>query len=165
VRTAVAIARDVGTQFEVRLVPNLTTSGLAIRVRVRTGIVELEQDGRLASGRAGTEVTFSSAGTISRPIPAYGPAWDWTASLAPTLDIEGHTLSVFLERFAHEHGWELRYADAALARDASGIVLHGSVAGLAPADAVHVAITTSGLRYRLDNGQLVVLRGSDAKQR
>ncbi len=163
VRTAVAIARDIGTQFEVRLVPNETTSGLALRVRVRTGVVELEHEGRFASGRAGTEVTFSAAGTISRPMPAYGPAWEWAVSLAPPLDIEGQTLSAFLGRFAHEHGWELRYIDAALAREASEIVLHGSVAGLPPADAAQVAITTSGLRGRLDNGELVVMRGPGAK--
>jgi murein DD-endopeptidase MepM/ murein hydrolase activator NlpD len=163
VRTAVAIARDIGTQFEVRLVPNLTTSSFAIRVRVRTGTVELEQGGRIASGRAGTEVIFSGTGTISRPISAYGPEWDWTASLAPPFDIEGQMLSAFLGRVAHEHGWELRYADASLQREASEIVLHGSVTGLSPGHAVQVAITTSGLRYRLDNGDLVVMRGSDAK--
>jgi ferric-dicitrate binding protein FerR (iron transport regulator) len=168
VRTAVATARDIGTQFEVRLVdwlsPNGAATGPIIRVRVRTGMVELDQGGRLASGRAGTEVTISAAGTISRPVPVYGPAWDWTASLAPLFEIEGQKLSVFLDRLAHEHGWQLRYADAALAREASEIILHGSVTGLPPRDAAQVAVTTSGLRYQLDGGELVVMRESDAKQ-
>ena len=54
----------------------------------------------------------------------------------------------------------MRYADAALAREASGIVLHGSVNGLPPREALDVAITTSGLQHRLESGELTVFRGS-----
>jgi ferric-dicitrate binding protein FerR (iron transport regulator) len=168
VRTALATARDIGTQFEVRLLdwvpPTSTQPDRALRLRVRTGFVELEHGGPAVSGRAGTEVTFSASGTVTRPIPTHGPAWEWTAGLAPPLEIEGQTLSAFLVRVAHEHGWELRYADPALAREASGIVLHGSVSGLPPPDAVAVAVTTSGLRHRLDDGELVVIRASDSER-
>jgi ferric-dicitrate binding protein FerR (iron transport regulator) len=158
VRTAVATAHDVGTQFEVRVVDR------TLRLRVRTGVVELRDGTRSVSGRAGTEVTFSAAGAVSRPIAPHGPAWNWIDSLAPRLEIEGLTLSAFLERMAREHGWDLRYADAGLARDASAIVLHGSVDGLPPREALEVAITTSGLQHRLENGTLTVFRGSAVKK-
>ena len=79
-------------------------------------------------------------------------------------EMEGLALSVFLERIAREHGWQLRYADAALASEASGIVLHGSVNGLPPREALAVAITTSGLSHRLENGELDVFRGSGVKK-
>lgn len=153
VRTPLATARDIGTQFEVRLVD------LALRLRVRTGVVELRDGARLVSGRGGTEVTFSAAGAVSRPIAPHGSEWEWTATLSPPLDIEGMPLSKFLERMAGEHVWQLRYADPELGRDASSIVLHGSVDGLSPQQALDVTITTSGLRYRLENGELMVLRG------
>ena len=78
--------------------------------------------------------------------------------MSPPIDIEGLPLSTYLDRLAREQGWSVQYADSSLARDARGIILHGSVAGLAPADALDVAIGTSGLRYRLDNGRLVVTR-------
>ena len=157
VRTPLATAHDVGTQFEVRLID------LTLRLRVRTGVVELRSGARSVSGRAGTEVTFSAAGTVSRPVASHGPEWNWIDSLAPPVDMDGVTLSTFLERLAHEQGWDLRYGDAVLAREASGIVLHGSVNGLAPADALDVAIATSGLQHRLENGTLTVLRGSAVK--
>ena len=55
VRTPLAVARDIGTQFEVRLVDG------ALRLRVRTGIVELKDRERSISGRAGTEITLSAS--------------------------------------------------------------------------------------------------------
>jgi ferric-dicitrate binding protein FerR (iron transport regulator) len=157
VRTPVATARDVGTQFEVRML------GPSVRLRVRTGLVELKDNHRSVTGRGGTEVLFSSSGAESRPIAAHGSEWDWTIGVAPPLNIEGLALSAVLERVARENGWTLRYADPSLAREASAIILHGSVKGLAPREALDVAIATSGLRHRLEHGELVVLRGSDAR--
>ena len=159
VHTPIAIARDIGTQFEVRLID------AALRLRVRSGIVELRAGGRSVSGRGGTEVSFSATDTVTRPIATYGPEWAWTARLAAPLEIEGVALSAFLERIAREHGWRVRYADTALAAEASRIVLHGSVKGLAPGAALDVAVTTSGLRHRLENGELTVFRGSDANKK
>jgi ferric-dicitrate binding protein FerR (iron transport regulator) len=157
VRTAMATARDVGTQFEVRLLDR------TVRLRVRTGVVELTDGARSVSGRGGTEITLSNSGAVSRPIAAHGSEWEWTARVSAPLDIEGMALSIFLERIAREHGWALHYADPALAREASGVILHGSVNGLTPQEAVEVAIATSGLRHRLESGELVVLRGMGAR--
>jgi ferric-dicitrate binding protein FerR (iron transport regulator) len=157
VRTPLATARDVGTQFEVRLVDR------TVRLRVREGAVELSDGTRSVAGRAGTEVTLSATGAMSRPIATHGSEWDWTAAVALPFEIEGATLSAFLARIAREHGWTVRYADAALAREASDIILHGSVRGLPPGEAVGVAIATSGLRHRLEGGELLVLRESNAE--
>jgi ferric-dicitrate binding protein FerR (iron transport regulator) len=158
VRTAVATARDIGTQFEVRLLER------TLRLRVRSGLVELKDDARSVSARAGTEITFSRSGSVGRPIAAYGPEWDWTARISPPLTFEGMTLATFLEGVGREHGWAIHYADPALAREASGIVLHGSVEGLSAREAVEAAVITSGLRHRFESGALVVLRGASAKQ-
>lgn len=152
VRTPLATARDIGTQFEVRLLERV------LRLRVRSGIVELRDGARLVSGGAGTEVVFSETAAISRPIPTYGAEWAWTAQVSPPPEIEGRPLAEFLDRVAREQGWTIRYADPALAREAAGIVLHGSVGGLAPQDAVGVAVTTSGLAHRLERGEIVVTR-------
>lgn len=157
VRTPVAAARDVGTQFEVRLLER------TVRLRVRTGVVELNDGARSVSGRGGTEITLTGRGAVSRPIAVYGSEWDWTARVFPPLDIEGMSLSIFLERIAREHGWTLHYADLALAREASGIILHGSVNRLPPHEAIEVAIATSGLRHRLESGELIVLRGAEER--
>jgi ferric-dicitrate binding protein FerR (iron transport regulator) len=157
VRTPVAVARDVGTQFEIRLLEG------GLRLRVRTGVVELTDGRRSVSGRAGTEVALSATGAVSRPYAPYGPEWEWAASLSDSVQIEGLTLSAFLERIARERGWTLRYSDPALAREASAIILHGSVRGLSTNDALEVAVTTSGVRHRLENGELLLFRRSGTK--
>jgi hypothetical protein len=63
-----------------------------------------------------------------------------------------------LESLSREHGWTLSYADGALGREADQIILHGSIDGLTPEQALDVALQTSGLAYRLRNGNLVVFR-------
>jgi FecR protein len=158
VRTAMVTARDVGTQFEIRLLDRV------VRLRVRDGIVELRDRTRTVSGRAGTEILFSARDAVSRPIVAYGSEWDWVARVATPLDAEGMSLADFLERVAHEHGWAVHYADAALAHEASGIILHGSIKDLPPQEMVEVAIATSGLRHHLDAGKLIVLRGAGPRE-
>ncbi len=110
---------------------------------------------------AGTELVVSGSEVARRAVPSDGPLWDWSATVGPTLLIEGRPLSEFLEQLAHEHGWTLRYADTALAREATRIILHGSVEGLAPADALAVALATSALEHRVEDGRLYLSRGAE----
>jgi ferric-dicitrate binding protein FerR (iron transport regulator) len=154
IRTAVGTARDIGTQFEVRLVED------SLRLRVRTGLVELSNRARSMTGRPGTEIMFSPGGAVTRPIAAHGSEWAWVSRVAPPLEMEGLPLATLLERVAREHGWTVEYHDSAIAREAETIVLHGSVNGLAPHEAVEVAIATSGLQHRLSGGLLVVSRAN-----
>ena len=152
VRTPMGTVHDVGTQFEIRL------SDASLRLRVRTGVVEVRRGAQSIPARPGTEVTLAAAGTVSRRVSAHGPEWEWAVNLAPAFEIEGRPLAAFLDHLSREHGWTLRYADAALARDASSIILHGSVNGLQPRDALEVALTTSGLFHRFRDGELLVSR-------
>ena len=55
---------------------------MALRLRVRTGVVELRDGPRWVSGCGATEITFSAAGAVTRPIAPHEPEWDWTASVA-----------------------------------------------------------------------------------
>jgi hypothetical protein len=152
VRTALATARDRGTQFEVRLFDR------AVRLRVRTGMVELDDRSRTISAGGGTELTLTSDGPVSRPIDVRGSNWDWAVGIAPPIGFDGRPLARFLEQIAREHGWTVHYADPELAREAAGVILHGSVDGLDPRDAVAVAVSASSLRHRLDGGELLVFR-------
>jgi hypothetical protein len=94
-------------------------------------------------------------------MPPYGPEWAWVATLASPFAIEGHSLRAFLEHTAAEEGWTLRYASPAVAEAADRILLHGSVDGLGAEDALEVALATSGLQYRLRDGELLVSRPSE----
>jgi ferric-dicitrate binding protein FerR (iron transport regulator) len=157
VRTSMGAVRDVGTRFEVRL------SDTSLRLRVRAGAIEIRHGAAVTSAAAGTEATVTASGVATRQVPAYGPGWEWTAGLARPFTIEGRPLRAFLEHVAGEEGWTLRYADPTLADAASRIVLHGSVDGLAAEAALGVALTTSGLQYRLRGGDLLVSRPVEAR--
>jgi ferric-dicitrate binding protein FerR (iron transport regulator) len=152
VRTPLGTARDLGTQFEVRL------RDQSLHVRVRTGAVELRYAGGAAPARAGTELILTGAEATSRALDPAAPEWAWAAGIAPSFPIEGRRLAAFLEHLAREQGWTLHYADPALAGRASGIVLHGSIDGLRPTDQLAVALASSGLAHRLEDGQLTVFR-------
>lgn len=157
VRTAMGGVRDVGTQFEVRL------AGSSLRLRVRTGAVEVRRGSAIATATAGTEAVVTSGGIESRPLPPYGPEWAWTSGVAPSFAIEGQPLHAFLVHTAAEEGWTLRYADTGVADTARRTILHGSVEGLNAEDALGAALATSGLQYRLSTGELLVSRPADAR--
>jgi ferric-dicitrate binding protein FerR (iron transport regulator) len=154
VRTTMGNLRDVGTQFEVRLTPSL------LRLRVRTGIVEIRRGTGIDTAAAGTETTVTTTGIAVRPVRAYGSEWEWTTAVAPAFAIEGRTLGSYLEHLAAEQGWTLYYADPAVAEMATRNILHGSVEGLNAEDALGVVLVTSGLEYRLRSGELSVSRGT-----
>jgi ferric-dicitrate binding protein FerR (iron transport regulator) len=150
IRTPMGDVRDVGTKFEVRLV------GSSLRVRVRAGRVQLQRGSAVSAAEAGTETTVTAAGLTTVQVPSYGADWEWVAALAVPFPMEGHTLREFLEHTAAEQGWILRYASPAVAATADRTVLHGSVEGLSPEQALAVALATSGLTHRLHDGELLV---------
>jgi ferric-dicitrate binding protein FerR (iron transport regulator) len=157
VRTAMGTVRDLGTQFEVR------KTETSLRVRVRSGTVELGRGASVTTAGAGTEAMVTSTGIAVRRMPAYGPEWAWTSDVAPAFAIEGRSLRAFLEHLAGEEGWILHYADAAVAEAAGRIILHGSVEGLQAEQSLGVALATSGLQYRLRAGELLVSTEADAR--
>jgi ferric-dicitrate binding protein FerR (iron transport regulator) len=156
IRTPFGVARDVGTQFEVRLAEQ------SLRLRVRAGLVELHDGARTIAARPGTEVTLGPSGAVTRPFAASDPEWAWVNRVAVPLEMEGLTLATFLARLARGQGWTVEYRDAEVSRRAQAIVLHGSVSGLSPHEAVEVAVATSGLRHRLSGGSLLVF-GADSR--
>ena len=150
IRTPLGIARDVGTQFEVRI------QGTSLRLMVRSGLVEVHQGARVVRTPERTELVMAAGAPTNRPILPYGPDWDWAAILGPDFAIEGRTLGAFLTHISRERGWSVHYVDQDLARRASTIMLHGSIEGLEPAEALDIALATSGLEYRLVGGDLTI---------
>lgn len=147
VRTPLGAARDIGTQFEVRL------EDAAMRVRVREGMVEVERDGGRWELAAGAELTIVAGGLLERRrVPLYGPAWRWNLEIAPSFGLEGSSLAAFLDWVTRENGWKLRFTDPALATYAASVTLHGSLEGLTPDQTPELVLPTCGLTYRLEDG-------------
>ncbi len=154
VRTALGVVRDIGTQFEVRLLPDVSP---VLRVRVREGSVMLEQAGASHRAVAGEQLRVDASGTIERDTtPIHGPRWDWVLDTAPTPEIAGKPLARFLDWAAREGGWELRFADDETARIAAATVLHGDVQNLSVTEASSIVLQGSGLGYHLEGGAFVV---------
>jgi hypothetical protein len=152
--TSRGFVRHVGTQYEVRLV------GSEVRLRVREGRIEWQSsDGGRERSLAGEQLTIAGDGTVRRlPAPIYGDSWNWVAEAAPGIDIEGLLLADFLNWAGRELGREIRYDQPETAEEAAMIVLHGSIGGLTPVNAMQAVLATTHVRAEVgDRG--VVVRG------
>lgn len=156
VRTPLGVARDVGTQFAVRLEG---PRDRAMRVTVREGLVMVERDRRSWEVAAGEELTVPRHGaTERRAVPPHGPVWDWVLAAAPPFVIEGESLAALLGWVARETGWQVRYAEPSLAAAAEDVVLHGDLGGLRPDQAPFAVLPGAGFAGEVAEGVLVVRR-------
>src|SRR5262245_8259872 len=152
VRTPVGAVRDVGTRFEVGALTDVW------RVRVREGVVRYEGAVR-QEATAGSELIVQTDGhVIERPSSTYGAEWAWVVRAAPAFQVEGQTLAAFLDWVTRESGRRVEFSSDELRRTASGTILHGSIEGLTPEDALEVILPTCGLSHRMESERVVVSR-------
>lgn len=144
--------RHVGTQYEVRLLDS------GVRLRVREGRVEWQsRDGSVEHSRVGEQLTIADDGSVERvAAQRYGESWDWIAATSPGIDIEGLPLAEFLTWAARELGVEVAYASADIATDVAGIVVHGSISGLTPRQALDAVLAATSVRATVVYGRIVV---------
>ncbi len=151
VETPFGVVRHLGTRFEVRL------ADASMRVRVRDGLVAVERDGTRWTTSAGEALLLTGTGTARRePIAIAGPEWSWVDRLAEPFTLEGATVTAFLEWVRREEGWRWEIADDALRARAGRIVLHGSIEGLTPEEALAAVLPASGLTYRREGTRLLI---------
>lgn len=132
-----------------------------MRLRVREGRVEWHaRTGGFEQSGSGEQLMIAGDGTVERrPMPVYGEDWDWAAATAPGIEIEGIPLSRFLAWVGRELGREITYSTPATAVDAAGVVVHGSIAGLTPAQALDAVLATTRMHAVPADGRIIV--GSD----
>jgi ferric-dicitrate binding protein FerR (iron transport regulator) len=121
--TPAGVVRHVGTQFQVQVRGDVT------RVRVREGRVLLTRaSGAPTDIAAGDELRVAGDDLRwQRGLPSFGPDWEWSAGIAPPLEIENRPLAEFLTWMAREHGWQIQYSDETLQHRTLDIRLHGSL--------------------------------------
>ena len=158
--TPTGALHHVGTQYEVRLL------GSAVRVRVREGQVEWSNGAdAVTRGSAGQQLTFGPGGAVERAAtPLFGESWDWVAATTPGIDIDGRSLAEFLAWAGRELGCELVFSPADVENEAAGIVVHGSIAGLTPAQALDAVLATTRLRAHLEDGHIIVSAQDPGRQ-
>ena len=150
IRTSFGTARDIGTKFSVGV------AGGVMTVRVREGVVEVEQGTMRRTASAGSEVVVSDRGVEQRAIAPWGEEWSWVMPLAEPFEIEGRSLRQLLDWSAAETGWTLRFEDPILEQKASTIILHGTIDGLPPDEAPFAVLAGAGLSGELEEGELVI---------
>lgn len=156
VRTAAGTARDIGTQFIVRLPEN---GEAALQVLVREGSVVVERGGRSYVTPAGRELLIRGDGTADlHDVAAHGPEWEWILDTAGEFAIEGRSLQEFLDWVARETGWRIRFEDQELETSARGITLHGGMGELRADRAPFVVLPGAGLDAELRGGELIIRR-------
>jgi ferric-dicitrate binding protein FerR (iron transport regulator) len=144
IETPAGIARDIGTQFELRVADGV------LRLRVREGRVEIDRAGEIVKGSAGEQLDIDVLGSVSRStIAATDTAWQWVETIAPAPDIDGQPASVLLTWVARETGRRLHYESAAVETRAAAVILHGNIRHLAPLAALNVMLATTDLEYAL----------------
>jgi len=152
VRTALGTATEIGTQFEVRIELG------SLDVKVREGLVSLSRDADDYQIANGIRLSVDAAGVVTTSsISAYDPAWAWTQEIAPAFDIEGRSALAFLDWVSSETGLAVRFASAEVEHSAATTLLHGTIAGLSPADTPAAVLPTCGLTAIEETGALLVL--------
>jgi len=149
--TAFGAARHLGTQFEVRV------AAASMRVRVREGLVAVERGATRWTTGAGEALVVAANGTPSRErIATSGSEWRWVHDLSEPFILEGATVQAFLDWIGREQGWHWEIADATLRARADRVVLHGSIEGLTPEEALAAVLPAAGLTYRREGTRLVI---------
>ncbi len=151
IRTPFGIAREIGTQFEVRV------DGDALRLRVREGRVELERDDGAWEARAGEELLWRSGSGLWRGrVAFYGEPWAWTLTAAPPFDLEGRTLGSILAWVSRETGWAIRFADETARRTHASDILYGTMKEVRADQVPQRVLPAFGLLSRLEDGILTL---------
>ena len=151
VRAPAGLVQPAGTQFEVRV------EGDATLLKVREGSVRFQKGPETVRAAAGEElVARENGGLVRRPIPPFGPDWEWVLAAAPMPEIEGMKVRRFLDWIAREAGWRIEFADRDTSALADSVELHGSISHLNPVEATGVVLSSAGLQHRVSNGTIVV---------
>jgi ferric-dicitrate binding protein FerR (iron transport regulator) len=154
VTTSAGVIEHVGTEFEIK------SDDQTVRVRVREGRIRFLGAGGAVVADAGTELLAVPGKTLlRRSIATYGGDWIWTASLAPTYEIEGRPLIGFLTWVSRELGRPLDFADANARQIAGRTILHGSIHNQAPIDAMSNVLATTSLTYEIRGDTIWVRSG------
>jgi ferric-dicitrate binding protein FerR (iron transport regulator) len=160
--TPFGLVTDLGTRFEVRLIPAQGLAGpgdapSGLRIAVRDGKVRLATSLGDYEAAAGSELSFYAGGRLDRAAaPPYGSSWGWVETVRPLLSIEGTKLTDFLDWAAHESGRRWRFTESDRSLRNNEVVLHGSIDGMTVEEALATVLPSCGLRHRVEGDELLI---------
>lgn len=153
--TPLGVARDIGTQFEIRI------GNGSLSILVREGRVALLRATDELGVAEGTALMVTSDGNAeTSPLNPWAEEWDWVQEVVPVLEIEGMRLIVFLDWVSRESGRWITFTDSDTEALARSTVLHGTIEGLSPSRAVRAVLPSCGMKVREESGVFVVSRAT-----
>ena len=151
IETTMGAVRHLGTRFEVR------ATEASLRVRVREGSIAFERRGGRWTAGAGEALTISDGqAPVRRRITTAGEEWAWVAELAEPFTLEGATVTSFLDWVRREEGLRWQIDDPTVRARADRIVLHGSIEGLTPGEALEAVLPAAGLTFSRDGERILI---------
>jgi ferric-dicitrate binding protein FerR (iron transport regulator) len=151
VDTPFGVVSHVGTQFELRL------DDQALGVRVREGEVAVQSRQARVTAGVGDALRLTTDRPIERSrISTSGAEWAWVATLAPPFVLEGAAMPAFLDWVSREQGWRWEYAGAAARRLGERAVLHGTIDGLTPEEALQTVLPATTLTATRRGDRLLI---------
>ena len=151
IATASGPVREAGTQFVVEAAES------SVEIRVREGAVRIDgPQGSLNVAAAEAMLIPRNARPTRRTIALHGAEWAWVEALGAPFKIEGAKLEMFLDWAARELGMPWSFTDAAAARHGRAVVLHGSIDGLTPREALDAVLPATGMTHDIQDGKIRV---------
>ncbi len=154
----------VGTQYQA------TVRNESTMLAVREGAVRLQPArGSLEAADlivpAGQQLELSPGKhAVWTPVTPFDVRWAWTAEAGPVLEIEGRSVSAFLDWICREHGWRWETRGALTRAEMDRILLHGSIAGLDADGSLALVSAVADIGFELEpaTGTLAVSAGPAA---
>jgi ferric-dicitrate binding protein FerR (iron transport regulator) len=157
ITTAFGIVQDVGTQFEIRAIPD------ALRIRVRSGRVSVADPANQIdiAADAGSEIELTLGGVIvQREFPSQDPDWSWAEALA--VHPASHSILSYLNWVARETGGRLEFEPLYVERVAETENLIGNLDGYTPQQVLELIVATTDFRYETaSDGTIVIHRAAE----
>lgn len=152
VETTLGTARDIGTQFQVRL-----TSGTLL-VGVRDGMVEVERgDQNLYEVNAGSQARFAAGGqNVTEPLDTNDPDWNWIETVSPAFNMDGASLAEYLRWYSDSTGVELVWANTSSSERAARITLTGNLEDNSPDESLLAVQRIAPFEFRREDRRLWV---------
>ena len=152
VSTPLGSARDIGTQFIVRLVTG------SLVVGVRQGQVEVTRaENQTHIIDKGYTVELAESGSMrKRPLRSEDPDWAWIETLATGFDIEKVSLEQYLQWYAGERGLQLQWTDKVSQSNARAATLSGSLEGTSLDEGLEIVKRVAPFEHRISDGELWV---------
>lgn len=154
--TPLGTVRDIGTQFEIRTMPDL------LRVRTRSGkitVVDSPAAQPLVSQR-GEEIELSLQGDVTRrEFAPDDPQWRWAEALAVAPSFDTPTVLAYLDWIAQETGRPLEFTSESVRIQAGISRFLGDPTGLVPSELLVTIAATSDFSYELtQDGSILIGR-------